>query len=48
MALQVMFHGLVLGNRNPNEVIALDDLLFSPGCVLARGNTHPHTPNIIP
>ncbi|KAM9501604.1 MAM and LDL-receptor class A domain-containing protein 1 [Clarias gariepinus] len=32
---QVIFHGLVFGNSDPNEVIAFDDLSFSPGCVLA-------------
>lgn len=45
MSLQVILHGLVLGNSNPNEVIAFDDLSFSPGCVSARGNTHPHKHN---
>lgn len=51
MTLQVILHGLVLGNSDPNEVIAFDDLSFSPGCVSSGGNTHPHTHqhnNLIP
>lgn len=47
MTLQVIFRGLVFGNIDPNEVIAFDDLSFSPGCVSTGGNIQPHTPNII-
>ncbi|XP_046708496.1 MAM and LDL-receptor class A domain-containing protein 1 isoform X3 [Silurus meridionalis] len=37
---QVIFHGLVFGSSNPNEVIAFDDLSFSPGCVLIKERRH--------
>lgn len=47
MTPQVLFHGLVLGNSDPNEVIAIDDLSFSSGCVLAEGNKHPRHNNLI-
>ncbi|XP_026792984.3 MAM and LDL-receptor class A domain-containing protein 1 [Pangasianodon hypophthalmus] len=42
---QVIFRGLVFSNSDPNEVIAFDDLSFSPGCVSAGEGRYASSPS---